>query len=97
MTGEIGTIYLLHFDAPFSHAKHYTGWARHLEARIRHHRNGTSGAKLMDALHAAGIGFQVAKTEYGTRTRERQLKQHGATRRCPICQSAPAAQEGTTR
>jgi hypothetical protein len=87
MNGEIGVVYLLHFDRPFSHAKHYTGFAGKstFEARIAHHRNGTSGAKLMDAIYAAGIGFKVAKTEYGSRSRERQLKARGASRRCPIC------------
>ncbi len=31
MNNEVGTIYLLHFDEPLSHAKHYLGWARIME------------------------------------------------------------------
>ena len=26
--GEVGTVYLLHFDKPFSHAQHYLGWGK---------------------------------------------------------------------
>ncbi len=39
----------------------------------------------MAVIRAAGIGFVVAKTEPGTRARERQLKQRGAARDCPYC------------
>jgi hypothetical protein len=89
MSGEMGTVYLLHFDRPFAHARHYRGWARtaNLDARIAHHRAGTSGARLMEVIHDAGIGFTVAKTEPGTRARERQLKARGASRSCPLCQA----------
>jgi hypothetical protein len=27
VSGVVGTVYLLHFDTPFGHAKHYTGSA----------------------------------------------------------------------
>jgi predicted GIY-YIG superfamily endonuclease len=92
MIDEIGDIYLLHFDRPLAHALHYTGWARNLAARLAKHAKGTSGAKIMDALFAAGIGFTVASVHKGTRTDERRLKNHGATRRCPICQTAKQIQ-----
>ena len=26
MTGQLGIVYLLHFDRPYQHARHYTGW-----------------------------------------------------------------------
>jgi hypothetical protein len=39
----------------------------------------------MAVIRDAGIGFVVAKTEPGTRARERQLKQRGAVRDCPVC------------
>jgi predicted GIY-YIG superfamily endonuclease len=87
MTDEPGTIYLLHFSAPFGHAKHYTGWARNLDARLAHHANGT-GARLTQVVAAAGIGWTLARTWDGTRSRERQLKrQGGASRRCPVCRA----------
>jgi predicted GIY-YIG superfamily endonuclease len=80
-----GTIYLLHFDEPFGHAKHYLGWARNLDARLAHHEAGT-GANLLKHVKAAGISWQLARTWCGDRHRERSLKnQGGSTRHCPIC------------
>jgi predicted GIY-YIG superfamily endonuclease len=84
-----GLIYLAHFDEPIggegrNGAQHYTGWALDLDRRIEEHRAGR-GARIMTALKDRGIGFRVAKVEPGDRNRERQLKNHGAARRCPIC------------
>lgn len=84
-TGEVGVIYLLHFDQPFKHTRHYIGWASNLEARLEHHRRGT-GARLLAVLNQHGIGWTLARTWSGTRSRERQLKNMGgASRRCPMC------------
>lgn len=80
-------IYLLHFDAPYRHARHYLGTAAagHLEARLAAHAAGR-GARLTQVVAAAGIGWQLARTWPGGRDRERQLKrQGGASRRCPMC------------
>jgi hypothetical protein len=81
-----GTIYLLHFDTPYQHAKHYTGWtAGELEVRLAEHARG-SGARLLSVIGAAGIGWRLARTWEGGRSRERALKrQGGASRRCPLC------------
>jgi predicted GIY-YIG superfamily endonuclease len=80
-----GTVYLLHFDRPYRHAKHYTGWAVDLAARLARHERG-DGARLLAVVHAAGIGWQLARTWPGGRTRERQIKrQGGASRYCPLC------------
>src|SRR6266568_4273614 len=80
-----GTVYLLHFDRPYEHAKHYLGWTSDLESRLAEHRDGR-GARLMTVVKNAGIGFSLARTWEGTRTRERQLKRMGgASRRCPLC------------
>jgi predicted GIY-YIG superfamily endonuclease len=79
-----GTVYLLHFTSPYKHARHYRGWTSDLPARLAEHRAGR-GARLMTVIRGAGIGFIVAKTEPGTRARERQLKQRGAGRDCPVC------------
>ena len=32
--GDAGTVYLIHFDTPYKHARHYTGWASDLERRV---------------------------------------------------------------
>jgi hypothetical protein len=80
-----GTVYLLHLDPPFGHARHYTGWASDLYGRLAHHGT-TSGANLL--LHAAKAGgtWTLARTWAGDRYLERRLKRAGgASRRCPIC------------
>lgn len=80
-------IYLLHFDRPYKHARHYTGWTPdgNLDARLAAHKAGR-GARLTQVVAQAGIGWTLARTWPGDRTRERQLKrQGGASRRCPIC------------
>jgi predicted GIY-YIG superfamily endonuclease len=84
-----GTVYLLHFDRPYRHAAHYTGWTANLAARLAEHAAGR-GARLMEVITQAGIGFTLARTWPGTRARERALKrQGGAARRCPLCGTQP--------
>lgn len=87
-----GTVYLLCFDRPFHHAKHYIGWTDNLNARLRRHRQG-NGSKLIAAAKAAGIGFTLARTwDNVTRHEERRLKNYGsACRHCPRCNAAVAA------
>jgi predicted GIY-YIG superfamily endonuclease len=80
-----GTVYLLHFDRPYGHARHYTGWTTDLTARLAEHANGR-GARLLAVAKAAGIGWSLARTWAGTRALERSLKRrHGASRFCPLC------------
>lgn len=82
---EQGVIYLLHFDRPYRHASHYTGWTRNLDHRLAKHAAGR-GARLLAVIADAGIGFTLARTWPGPRSRERALKnQGGASRRCPLC------------
>lgn len=83
--GQVGTIYLIHFERRYRHAGHYTGWAANFAARIAHHRAG-SGARLLAVLLEHGIDWDVVRTWTGTRSDERALKnQGGASRRCPRC------------
>jgi hypothetical protein len=84
-----GTVYLLHFDRRFKHAGHYVGFASagRLDERLEEHRTG-HGARLMEVVTAAGIGWTLARTWAGDRTRERSLKrQGGASRSCPLCRA----------
>ncbi|MDQ6804402.1 MAG: endonuclease [Actinomycetota bacterium] len=70
-----GVMYLVHFSEPYRHARHYTGWTGR-------------GARLLQVIAQAGIGWTLARTWEGPRQRERQLKrQGGASRRCPICRA----------
>jgi predicted GIY-YIG superfamily endonuclease len=85
----MGTIYLLHFDRPYQHAAHYTGWTTDLEVRLAQHRAG-DGARLMAVIRQAGIGFELVRTWRGDRTLERRLKKrHNARRLCPTCRRRP--------
>jgi predicted GIY-YIG superfamily endonuclease len=84
-----GTVYLIHFDAAYKHARHYLGWTTELEARLQAHRDGR-GARLMEVITAAGITWQLARTWPGGRNRERAIKdRHEAPRLCPICTPRP--------
>jgi predicted GIY-YIG superfamily endonuclease len=88
-TSPTGTIYLLHFDRPYQHARHYLGWTDNLEHRLAEHTAGR-GARLLAVLRTHGIGWKLARTWTGTRSRERQLKNMGgASRRCPDCGITP--------
>lgn len=83
-----GIIYLLHFDTPFKHAKHYKGFTTNLEQRMKEHGTGR-GARLMEVIHAAGITWQLAATWNGTKRLERQIKNRGgAAKLCPICKGS---------
>lgn len=84
-----GTVYLLHFDQPYRHARHYCGWTSDLTARLAAHADGR-GARLIAVITEAGIGFKLARTWDGGRTRERQIKrQGGLSRCCPMCGVRP--------
>ena len=82
-----GTVYLIHFDRPYKHARHYIGWAlgRDIDKRMAKHRSGT-GARLLRVLKEQGIGWSVVQTwPDATRKVERKLKNRGACRICPVC------------
>lgn len=79
---EVGTIYLLHFERPYRHAKHYLGWTSELDERLIQHQSGR-GARLVAVITNAGIGFSVSRTWRGTRHKERRL--------CPTCRPGTKA------
>lgn len=86
-------IYIIHFDTPYYHARHYVGFCADgsLEQRLARHRAG-SGSRLMLAIELAGIEWTVALTHAGDRRFERQLKRaHNTARFCPICRAEIAA------
>jgi hypothetical protein len=85
-----GFVYLLHFDVPYWHAKHYSGFtAAPNGARWESHLIGT-GARLLRVLAALGIGWYPVRVWRGTRDDERRLKNlGGATRVCPVCTPRP--------
>jgi hypothetical protein len=76
MTGQPGVIYMLHFDRPYRHARHYVGWTEDLFDRLDAHANG-HGARLVAVIWHAGIGFTLIRICEGTRHRERAIKHAG--------------------
>lgn len=80
-----GYVYLIHFDAPYHHARHYIGWTRDLAARFQRHAEG-HGSPLLRAVTAAGIRWRVVRLFIGGKALERHFKDfHGAGRLCPYC------------
>lgn len=82
----MNTIYLLHFDRPYKHARHYIGYTDNLAERIKRHLSG-NGARLIEVITQAGIGFKLARVWRGDRTFERILHNRKKSQKlCPICQ-----------
>ncbi len=80
------TVYLIHFEQPYKHARHYLGYASDVQARIQRHQAGT-GARLMEVIAHAGIHWHVARTWEGDQALEKALKlQKNSPRLCPDCQ-----------
>jgi predicted GIY-YIG superfamily endonuclease len=87
--GDTGTVYLIHLDKPYKHARHYLGWTNNLDARLEAHQAG-HGARLMEVVKAAGITWRLARTWPGSRDRERAIKnRHEAPRLCLECSPVP--------
>jgi predicted GIY-YIG superfamily endonuclease len=84
-----GTVYLLHLDPPYKHARHYIGWASDLDQRMEAHRSGR-GARLMEVVKDAGGTFQLVRTWPGPRALERAIKnRREAPKLCPTCSPRP--------
>lgn len=89
------TVYLLHIEPAFGHARHYCGSClrRRLWVRLKEHADGY-GANLCHYARAAGCTLILARTWDGLRADERRIKgrpkgSHELRRRCPVCQSMP--------
>src|SRR5579872_4309337 len=84
-TLRLGTVYLLHFDRPYHHARHYVGFTTNLDERIARHRVG-HGSPLMRAVHEAGIEFTVSRVWDNVTVRfERRVHRMQAKVYCPMC------------
>jgi hypothetical protein len=84
-------VYLIHFDEPYKHARHYMGSTTeaNLEARLEHHRSGR-GARLMAAVSAAGISWRVVRKWHGDKNTERRMKNNARSYQyCPVCNEHP--------
>jgi hypothetical protein len=96
-TGQLGLVYLLHFDQPYIYVRqgievrvrHYIGWSRSpamLRRRLAFHQVG-QGARLLRAVAQAGITWHVvAIFRKADRHFERWLHSRRDTCHwCPIC------------
>ncbi len=89
----MGTVYLLHFDRPYRHARHYLGWADNLPRRLAHHANGT-GARLLQVIREHGIGWTCVRTWPGDRHLEAELKRYKHNSDlCPVCNARAMSQK----
>ena len=86
MSGSV--VYTLHLWPPLGHAGHYTGSTseRRLARRLTDHALGR-GARLTQVQVERGGSWVLAQTQPGGRITERQLKKHGAARRCEVCKA----------
>lgn len=95
-------LYLLHFDRPYQHARHYLGYSADIPSmhrRIDEHYAASRGDgkhhRLVTAAVLAGISFTLAKVwPEGTRAQERAKKNHGHTRICPVCRDEAKKRDG---
>ena len=89
MTGQPGVCYMLCFHRAYRHARHYVGWTEDLLDRLDAHAAGR-GARLVEVITQAGIGFTLVRICEGTRRTERAIKNSGgAVRFCPACTPRP--------
>jgi predicted GIY-YIG superfamily endonuclease len=96
MQQQGSVVYLIHFDQPYYHARHYLGTTNDLEHRLRQHASGRSagGARLMEVVTQAGISWRVVCTWAGGREEERRLKAWcNSCRLCPICKAERIAEQ----
>lgn len=89
MTTAPGYVYILHFDTPFHHARHYTGSTRALLDRFTTHAYG-DGARLMRVLMEEGVEWMLGglwmTDQTNARKAERWIKgQKNAERYCQLC------------
>jgi len=79
-------LYLLHFEPPCKHARHYLGYARCINKRVSRHIAG-NGSGLVRAAVQAGCSVTVVRTFDGGGNAESDLKRsyRSQTRLCPAC------------
>ena len=84
-------VYVIHFNKPYKHAKHYTGIAKNVPKRMKEHKGGY-GARLLRVLKDNNIGFRWnIIVEYPTFSEAKQHEKKLKTkikkpqRYCPIC------------
>lgn len=87
MSSPRGIVYLIHFDRPYHHARHYVGFTSDPDRRFNEHENGNMSSPLLKTATAAGIKWEVVRTwSDKTREFERSIKTMKNTPKyCPEC------------
>lgn len=88
----MATVYLIHFDKPLVHAKHYIGWTNgeSTSRRLAKHRSG-NGARILQVCNERSIHYDIVRTWENlscqeARDLERRLKSwHKSRQLCPVC------------
>jgi hypothetical protein len=91
-------VYILHFDKPFKHAKHYVGSADCVRDRLFVHESAACDVKILQAAKTQGITWSLAKVMKNDlkngHTKEFRIKRSGGIPKqglCPICQKQEGA------
>ncbi len=94
----MASVYLIHFEQPYKHARHYLGFSEDVPGRIRAHRRG-KGARLISVVNDAGIDWAVVRIWRNmTRADERKLKhRRDAPGLCPVCRGEESYDELRSR
>jgi predicted GIY-YIG superfamily endonuclease len=94
---RLGTVYLLHFNRPYHHARHYVGFTTNIERRVKRHQDGR-GSPLIEAAISAGIEFTVARLWNNVTGRfERRIHEMEARLLCPMCVGPEKMRPATPR
>ncbi len=91
--------YLVCFDQPYFHARHYVGYSDNIAQRLQTHRNG-QGSPLLAAALAAGIDWHLVQVwPDADRSFERRLHHRHGSRLCPepSCQAVQRARRQQLR
>lgn len=98
MSNATGIVYLICFEKPYKHAKHYIGFCEdgNLEQRLKRHKQG-NGARLLQVITENKIKFKVTRTwENVTRDFERKLKNRKkSSQLCPLCKGGKTCRKDT--
>jgi predicted GIY-YIG superfamily endonuclease len=87
-------VYLLHFERPLKHARHYLGKTTDRAARLADHLAG-KGARILQVCRAKGIRWRCVRVwRRADRKLERRLKQLHRADLCPMCSGPRAHQRG---
>ena len=91
VTSTKNVVYLLHFDRPLCHAKHYMGSSADLLARLGQHASG-HGARLMGVITELGITWRLSRVWQFETLKEARLAESrykrtykNSCKLCPIC------------